>query len=185
MLDVEIEKKAMLSKSDFDKLKDLYDYKSITQTNYYFDDKSCNLHKNRIALRVREKQSSIKFTLKDKRSQKSNHHCIEVSSYISKEMLNEFLKTGIINSCDISDYLYDVNYEKLELITKFETKRLVKEFDDYKLFLDHTVFDNKEDYELEIESHSLEICTKVFEEYCSKYDLVETTNTKLYRALSN
>ncbi len=185
MKDIEIEKKALIDKALYNQLKSLFATDSFSQVNYYFDDEMQTLKTNHIALRVREKQDVIKFTIKDKRSQSSVNHCIEVSDVISKDDLHEVIKHGVINSTVINDYLSDVDFSKLTLRAKFTTNRIVKHFDDYKIFLDHTIFNNHEDYELEVEATSLEKCEEVFAELCSKYNLQESLETKLFRALNN
>ncbi len=184
MNDIEIEKKSLISKELYDQLKSLFDAESFSQVNYYFDDDNHTLKTNNIALRVREKKDVIKFTIKDKRAQSSVNHCIEVSDLIYKEDLNEIINNGVINSTLINGYLSDVGFSKLKLIAKFTTHRIVKRFDDYKIFLDHTIFNNHEDYELEVEASNITKCSEVFAELCSKYDLQESLETKLFRAIN-
>lgn len=182
---IEIERKALLTKEIYDKFCNGVESKKFTQENFYFD---CNniLKDNEVALRIRVKNDSYKFTIKDKKYDDGNHYYIEVDQRIDKQIFNLFLETGILPDGEIKNYFNENSLlvEKFSLLTKITTHRIVKEFDDYTLFLDHNEFDSFSDYELEIEAINFEVCNNVFTTICGDYNLEENTATKLYRALN-
>ncbi len=184
---IEIERKALLIKECFNNIKlELGSCKTFVQTNHYFDTKHDDFKNNDLALRIRVKDDSCKYTIKHKQYDGKNHYYIEVSDYLSREEVEETLNSGVIKSRKIVDYLEKLNisFDSVINIVSMTTYRNVYKFDEYTLFLDHTVMPNHEDYELEIEASSHQLCDKYFKYYANKYSLIENTKTKLARALT-
>ncbi len=186
MLSLEIEKKALLDKDTYNLIIDSIDSKPFIQKNYYFDDNNKRLYKASMALRVREKNGKFKLTLKDKSDPTIG--IVEVSSIITKNDFNKFVEGRYLIDDTILEYLSkkDIVLETLTNLVSFTTKRIKVNLDDHILFLDETTFENGVvDYELEVESSSIELCKKCFDAYADKFKIKETHSTKIERGYIN
>ncbi len=184
MVEKEIEIKSMLDKSTYEELLKQLERNEFSQINHYFDSEDFSLKSQNMALRVREKDGNYKLTLKVKKDAILTH---EISDVLDREQFCELLNNRYVNTENVANYLQDCNLGSLKLVNiiSFETIRNVVEFKDYKLFLDHTIYDNSEDFELEIEAKSVEVCKQTFAFYAKKYNLTRNYVTKIARAYKN
>lgn len=150
MTHLEIEYKTLLTKSEFLRLQEEFSSQSlIKQTNYYIDTPDFQLKKNRFSLRIRILEHRAELTLKQPLEIGNIEHNQELSLSDAKELIQHFsLPDGKINeiltqsTCPLSE---------LSCWGSLHTRRLEKK-DGIGLFaLDENHYNNRIDYELEVE----------------------------------
>lgn len=156
---IEIEAKVLLSEEEYltlIKYLHLERYKKIKQTNHYVDSVDRKLKANDIALRIRENEDFV-LTLKTPLSE----GLLEKNQTISWRDYSDLEEQGIFPNGDIKNFLEICGFNPLELkvLASLTTYRIELELNDGLLCLDENVYGakgNKRDYELEIESTSME-----------------------------
>ena len=156
---IEIEAKVLLSEEEYltlIKYLHLERYKKIKQTNHYVDSVDRKLKSNDIALRIREKEDFI-LTLKTPLSE----GLLEKNQTISWRDYSDLEEQGIFPNGDIKNFLEicGFNTRELKVLASLTTYRIELELNEGILCLDENVYginNNKRDYELEIESTSME-----------------------------
>lgn len=183
---IEIEFKNLLTESEYTNLiKELKLSKksTFTQENIYFDTPDFSLKEKKLALRIRIKENQAEITLK------SPHkgHLLETNMSINiseaKIILqkNSFIPTGMIKEVLES---YGINLiSSLHIFARLKTERVEKKSQDSIIVLDKSRYADQVDYELEVESLSVEAGTKLFNTLLEKYSIPrrETPN-KIARA---
>lgn len=188
MQNIEIEFKALLTKDVYEEiLSNACDVEKFKQVNHYFETENDTLKNNKMALRVRVKDSCNKITVKCLMdSDKVLYN--EVSDFLGLCETRNMIENRTIESKIIIDYLNengieDVHFPKYNVFT---TNRAVCHYDNHVLFLDETIYENGEvDYELEIESENYEDCKNSFFNYAQKYNLENSNVHKIERAIVN
>lgn len=181
---IEIEAKALVGPTDYEKLRSLYkDYPSYTQTNYYVDDDSFLLRKEGFALRVREKEGLYEMTLKTPLSQ----GLLEKNCAWSKATFEAFEKDGIFPDGDIKRFLtmLDIDVSTLRIKTSLTTCRVDVPYLNGKLSIDKNDYSGKTDYEVELEFNNLRDAESNLKELLEKNGIAYVPNkkTKVARAL--
>jgi len=156
---IEIEAKVLLSEEEYltlIKYLHLERYKKIKQTNHYVDSVDRKLKSNDIALRIRENEDFI-LTLKTPLSE----GLLEKNQTISWRDYSDLEEQGIFPNGDIKNFLEicGFNTRELKVLASLTTYRIELELNEGILCLDENVYginNNKRDYELEIESTSME-----------------------------
>jgi len=182
---IEIEAKALVSQSDYQKLVARFaGEKAYVQTNYYIDTPTFVLRKEGFALRIREKEGLYEMTLKTPLSE----GLLEKNCAWGKERFDEFLKKGVFPEGDIKRFLtmLDINVADLKILTSLTTKRIDVEYEGGKLSLDENHYSGLTDYEIELEHNSMVDATSNLEKLFGEEGIpfVLSTKTKISRALS-
>ena len=154
---IEIEAKVLLLKEDYLKVIDglnLKKYKKFKQTNYYIDTLDSLLKKIGIVLRIREKEDTFELTLKTPLSE----GVLEKNEDISWKAMEDMKDNNIFPEGGIKKFLaiLGVKVEDLRILTSLKTERISVDYNGYKLDLDKSTYSGITDYELEIESSSME-----------------------------
>ena len=162
----------MLNKHQYDALLEYAssfpNRKSFTLINYYFDDKDLSLRKHHHMLRIRNiDSSSYEVTLKVK-GEKGD---LEINYPISYDEVNELIKAFDYNNDEINGYIRKVTSKPIRYITSLKTERIEIEFSDYLFVLDKNYYSNIIDYNLEIESTSIEKANETIKKYCDQYGM--------------
>lgn len=184
--EIEIEFKNLLTKEEYEKLSSEYfntHTDSYKQRNSYYDTNSFQLKKANCALRIRIKEQDAEITLK---SPFKGYHkelnipltieeaerLISAQSISLPEQVSQFLKK--ITHLDITH---------VSKVTELTTERIEKNYKDCLLVLDKSWYSDKIDYELEIESPSIEKGQAVFNSILNSHAIPkrETLN-KIARA---
>lgn len=188
MNEIEIEFKALLNKNTYEELlKSISDAVTFKQVNHYFDTEDEILRRNKMALRVRVKDTCIKMTVKSLIDEEKALYN-EISDFLGNCEVKRVLNNKVIESDIIIEYLKEqgIHATQFPKSNVFTTHRTVCQFDDHTLFLDETIYENGiTDYELEIESENYEDCKKSFHNYAQKYDLEHSMTHKIERAIRN
>lgn len=140
MITQEIEKKALLSQSEYQACIDHFidkPMKQVEQINYYYDDDVHTFFKRNETLRVRQIENFLELQFK---YDKSYHRNVRTS----KELIDtvQYLPESVL--------IHDV---KTKCIGSMLTKRKMIEYNQYILFLDKNYYLGILDYEIEIESN--------------------------------
>lgn len=126
----------------------------IDNTNYYFDTDDFSLTKNDIVLRLRLiNGKNPTLTLKIK---KSDNECTEISEQLNHIQLDKLLNNNIFPSSDIFKELnkYSIYPSFLSKKGKLKNVRFEIKEDDCLIVLDKNEYNNKIDYDIEIEASS-------------------------------
>ena len=121
-------------------------------------------------LRIREIDDSEKeLTLKIKERDGD----IEITHNIESEEEYQKLLSGNINNLDIEKEISSRggDIKSLGVITTLTTERVEVEFDDHLLVIDKNFYNNKIDFNLEVESTSRELAKEYLEKVISKYGI--------------
>lgn len=150
--EIEIEFKNILTLAEFQYLLSSYPFPKVPQEqiNYYFETNRLDLHKNRCALRIRKKNDVYQLTLKEPHTD----GILETHTTLSKKEALNWLSDNIMYKGNVGDQLERVPIEpkSLHYIGKLHTTRYEVGIEDNLLVLDHSVYNNHSDYELEIET---------------------------------
>ena len=138
---IENEFKIMLDKSQYEKLLEIYDFKTKVQVNHYYDTDDLQMSARHITVRVRELDG--KFFLQMKLPANAEFSRVELEKELDgvPEILAGFVLTAV----------FDVDCPELKHIGTLKTTRSVWKFDGGELDLDRSEYFDKTDYELEIE----------------------------------
>lgn len=138
---IENEFKIMLNKAQYEKLLEMYDFKTIVQVNHYYDTDDLQMSARHITVRVRELDG--RFFLQMKLPTGTEHSRVELSKEL--ESLPETLSAEELTE------LSGVDCPEAKHIGTLKTTRSVWKFDGGELDLDRSEYFDKTDYELEIE----------------------------------
>lgn len=152
--EVEIEFKNLLSYAEFISVKTHFKIKDedfVEQRNYYFDTLEFSLAKHKSALRIREKKAEYELTLKQPHANGLLETNIPVPKHeaISFIRKNEFPKSAIEMKRIFAEIGLDSN--ELTYLGELVTYRCEFEYKNGLLALDHSVYLDVEDYEIEYE----------------------------------
>ena len=138
---IENEFKIMLTKEQYEKLFEIYDFKTIVQVNHYYDTDDLQMSARHITVRVRELDD--KFFLQMKLPANAEFSRVELEKELDgvPEILAGFVLTAV----------FDVDCPELKHIGTLKTTRSIWKFDGGELDLDRSEYFDKTDYELEIE----------------------------------
>jgi uncharacterized protein YjbK len=180
---IEIEFKNLLTKGEYEKLLkafEVMDEQIICQTNHYFDTPNFTLKELGSALRTREKKDHYEMTLK----QPADVGLLETTQTLSK---NEFLAAitkGILPKGIIHERLELLNIllTDLEYFGSLTTKRAEFTYKAGLLVLDHSLYLNTEDYEVEYEVEDFQRGQLDFKELLEQYNIpLRRTPNKIAR----
>ena len=154
---IEIEAKSLISEDEYEKIIDklnLGKYRKFKQTNYYIDTEDRFLKRNGIALRIREKDENFELTLKTPLSE----GLLEKNENISWRGLDNLKNKQIFPEGNIKKFLeiLGVSIKELKVLTSFTTERISMDYSIYHIDLDKNIYSIIVDYELEVESSSME-----------------------------
>ncbi|MCO7126197.1 CYTH domain-containing protein [Sporolactobacillus shoreicorticis] len=151
--ELEIEYKNMLTGDEFAKLCTAFGLKTSSffkQVNYYFDTPTFALMDKKTVLRIRAVGAQYDFTLK----QPHNGAILETHQELDDEESRSMIQLGIVPSGEIEQAVtkIGVDADQLVLIGELTTKRCQFPYRSGKLFLDHSLYLDHNDYELEYEA---------------------------------
>lgn len=154
---IEIEAKVLLLKDEYDTIIEklnLSKYRKIKQTNHYIDTPDRYLKKNGIALRIREKEEEFELTLKTPLSE----GLLEKNENISWRDFENLSEKNVFPEGNIKKFLLilGVKVSELKILTSLCTERISVDYDGFGIALDKNIYSSIVDYELEVESSSIE-----------------------------
>jgi uncharacterized protein YjbK len=149
---LEIEFKNMLTKEEYEQLLQLFkiaDDDIFTQENHYFDTANFALKQKGTALRIRSKKQGFEMTLK----QPAEIGLLETNQLITAEEANKAISTGKLPAGTILRILVadGIPFDSLEYFGSLITNRIEFPYKQGLLVLDHSIYLNCEDFEMEFE----------------------------------
>ena len=152
---LEIEYKTMLDKEEYQSLLPLFaDTELVVQTNHYIDTPDQLIRKEKMALRVRTFTDQAELTLKVPEDVGHFEYNQDLNPEETKEILqHQQFPDGEIKNLLISK---EIPVEHLAVWGSLTTERFEKETDAGLVALDHSLYLDTEDYELEIEVETAE-----------------------------
>lgn len=180
--EVEIEFKNLLTKSEYDRLNHSYPFptQAVEQINHYFETPDFQLKKNGSALRIREKKDGFVLTLKEPHDE----GLLETHDPLTKQEMESWLKNQPLAKENVYHQLetLGISFEDLKYYGSLKTFRKEVELDEILLVLDHSMYNNHEDYELELEASDKVSGERVFLEILEKHSIpVRKTPNKIER----
>ena len=152
---LEIEYKTLLDKEEYQSLLPLFaDTELVVQTNHYIDTPDQLIRKEKMALRVRTFTDQAELTLKVPET--VGH--FEYNQALSPEETKEILQQQQFPDGEIKNLLESkgIPVEQLAVWGSLTTERFEKETAAGLVALDHSLYLDTEDYELEIEVETAE-----------------------------
>ncbi len=180
---IEIEFKNMLTKMEYEKiLKELQIDKKLIfkQENHYFDTPDFALKEQGSALRIRKKAKSYELTLK----QPATVGLLETNQLISEEEAINAIQSNKLPAGKIKAYIEEagISFAELEYFGSLETKRVEFDYQNGLLVLDHSLYLNNEDYELEYEAENYQEGKERFSSILMQFNIPERiTKNKIQR----
>ncbi|MFC4735348.1 CYTH domain-containing protein [Bacillus daqingensis] len=179
--EMEIEFKQLLTNSLFEKMIRHYEMPTpFRQENHYFETEDMALREKGAALRVRVKDNSLEFTLK----QPSGEGLLETNQSITYDAFEAFKADGRLPKGETADQLRSfLGYEpSLNWLGSLVTERMEKKVPEGLLVFDKSTYAGVTDYELEFESASYEEGKVFFENLLSEWKLSwNTPDNKIRR----
>lgn len=155
---IENEFKVMLTAEQYENLRKLYDFATLTQVNHYFDTDALEMSERHITVRVRELDG--RFFLQMKLPTSVNFSRVELSKEL--ETLPETLSGAELSA------LSGVECPDVKRLGALKTTRSVWKFDGGEVDLDRSEYFGKTDFELEIEFTDEQAARTVLNEISSK-----------------
>ena len=163
----EFEDKCLINESDYyNIISNEKIISSVTQTNYYFDNKDY-LKDNNMALRIREKDSIYELTLKTK----TNNGNVEKNIDIDVNIFNNMINNHVLDK-QLCEQL-EIPISTFNSLKVIKTTRSSFNFNDHIVEVDFNTFNQTHDYEIEIESSSLEVANSVLNQLLDKYNITK------------
>lgn len=149
---IEIEFKNLITETEFHLLLKTFNITNkdfFTQVNHYFDTKEFELKQLNSALRIREISGSYELTLK----KPAKEGLLEINDRLNKNEAQQFLNEIIIPEGEVGNELKKLNIkiEELTLLGSLRTDRAEVKYKEGLLVLDHSFYNDQEDYEVEYE----------------------------------
>lgn len=155
--ELEIEFKNLLSKKEYLQLVNHFELAKedfFTQENSYFDTQQSDLKMQNAALRIRLKKDFAELTLKTPHQ----NHMLETTNILSLKDAKELLADkSFVPKGEIAANLEKIGLKSntpVYLVANLKTKRAEKAIkDEFLVVLDQSWYDDKVDYELEVEAN--------------------------------
>lgn len=170
---LEIEFKTFINKEQYEKLLNKFDLtnKIFKQTNYYFDDDSYSLLKDKVVLRIRQKDK-YKLTKKEKGKTGNNESSLYLTDVEAKTMINKGFDASIIGINKFVTTQYQLT-----------TYRAKTPYLGCTLFFDKSEYLDKIDYEIELEVNDYDEGLKIFNNFLKENNIeYNKSNSKAERA---
>lgn len=142
---IEKELKILVSKDEFDKVVNSYDFTTPwSQTNTYYDTPSQYVRSLNGACRIRTIGDRKIFTLKIRISPDSH---IELEKEVGVDTMTKISDEEVLGWIN----KYEIPIEELRSIISFTTNRRIYDLEDAEFCADETIFSSHTDYEIEYE----------------------------------
>lgn len=151
---IEIEFKNLLTKEEFDRLTSFFHLSEndfVQQENHYFDTELFQLKELGIALRIRAKNNRYVLTLKEP----AHVGLLETHQPLSEQEALTAIRTSLLpKEGEVMEKIarLGIKSEMLVLFGSLTTFRAEKVYKNGLIVLDHSRYENKEDFEAEFEA---------------------------------
>ena len=157
-MNMEYEARVMINENQYSSVIDFYlkqgkECHKLVNLNYYYDDDKMTISNNHHVLRLREiNEVNHELTLKIK----GDNGDIEINRHLTSSEMNELMDQVNISDVEIIERLKEIGVDlaNLKLVAKLKTERIEIQEEDYLLVIDKNYYNDKIDYNLEVESTS-------------------------------
>lgn len=180
---LEIEFKNMLTKQEYEQLLQQFQIDEgqiFSQENHYFDTTDFALKSVGAALRIRRKKEQYEMTLK----QPAAVGLLETNQTVSGKEAAQAIQFGVLPSGRIKTMIEQkgIPVSAIHYFGSLVTKRVELKYKIGLLVLDHSIYLNNEDYELEYEVCDYDKGKEVFFNFLQRYQIPERkTKNKIRR----
>lgn len=180
---IEIEFKNLITRDEFIALMNFLKLKSedfIKQENHYFDTPDFLLKEKGSALRIRQKNGSFELTLK----QPHPDGLLETNEDLTESQAAKMIRTGKIPVELIKQSIEElgIKTDNVQYFGTLTTKRAEKEYKNGLAVLDHSLYLEKEDFELEFEVDNRDEGESIFVNLLQQLNIpVRNTENKIKR----
>lgn len=171
---LEIEFKNMLSKQQFEALKNAFSLTESdfhTQANHYFDTPDFALKAQKCGLRIREVADRFECTLKEPAA---GIGLLETTDLLTADAVRDVIEHGqAIDAPEVHARLVarGIDEQNLQLLGTLSTTRAEINYKGGLLVLDHSVYADTEDYELEYEVADEQAFKQIFLDLLAQFDI--------------
>lgn len=182
--EIEIEFKNMLTKTEYEALLQHFNinYDTIqAQVNHYFDTPDERLKQHLSGLRIRQTTTKIVCTIKERSSE---HGHLETTDTLTKQQAEKMLLGEGFFAPEVEKrlQLLEVDPMNLHLIGTLSTKRVELELQGGTLVLDHSLYLNCDDYEVEYEANDEKLGQQIFQQFLVEHSIpVRPADKKIAR----
>ena len=171
MQEIEIELKNELNDEEYTYLKNTLfkEAQMKEQTNHYFETSDFQLKNASSALRIRFKKGSYVSTLKEPQSEGLLETHDELDNEGAKAWMNGHVSLGPNIRKQIEKL--NISEKSIQYYGQLTTYRQEIQKDDCLLVLDHSIYHQQEDYELEIEAPSTQKAENMLQEILTTYQI--------------
>jgi len=180
---IEIEFKNILTKKEYEHLLKFFKVDTnqiFKQENHYFDTPNFSLKSKETALRIRKKGLNFEMTLK----QPADVGLLETNQTISEAEAQLAFRFGKLPIGIIQRLIEEseIPFSTLEYFGSLITERVEFEYQKGLLVLDHSIYLDTEDYELEYEVKNYQNGKKIFIELLEQFKIpARLTENKIRR----
>ena len=169
---IEIEFKNILTKNEYEQLLKFFKVDKnhiFKQENHYFDTPNFALKSKETALRIRKKGLKYEMTLK----QPAAVGLLETNQTISEDEAQLAIHFGKLPTGIIQRLIEEIEipFSTLEYFGSLITERVEFEYQKGLLVLDHSIYLDTEDYELEYEVENYQNGEKLFSDLLEKFKI--------------
>jgi uncharacterized protein YjbK len=181
--EIEIEFKNLLTLEEYQQVYQFLPFESvelIEQTNYYFESSDFKLREQGAALRIRKKNDQWVLTLK----QPHEEGLLETHDSLTEEEANLWIQNKMLEKPHTKKQLHElgISVDELNYLGSLTTRRKEMAYKDTTVVLDHSLYYDQEDFELEVEAPSKQQGETVFEEILASCDIPKRrTDNKIKR----
>ncbi|MBP2076579.1 CYTH domain-containing protein [Oceanobacillus polygoni] len=171
--EIEIEFKNLLEKEEYHRLLQNISFPSQgkLQINHYFETEEFSLKEQGCAIRIREKHGKYTLTLKEPHPD----GLLETHDSLTEQEALSWINGTIIPKSNTSKQLLEKNIqpEKLIYCGSLSTLRRELSYKDVLLVLDYSTYNNKEDFELEIEANTKASGLQMFNQLLEEHNIIQ------------
>ena len=178
--ELEIEFKNVVTKEQYENLLGKFHVTEemiVRQTNHYFDTKDFHLKKLFSGLRIRETQSKIVCTLKERTAE--NIH-LETTDLLTKEQAELMLLGNGFFAESVKAKLLElaIPTEQLSVFGTLTTDRVELSYKGGTIVFDHSFYLNCDDFEVEYETDEENLGKEIFDSFLNENNIPKVTADK-------
>lgn len=174
-VNMEYEARVMITENQYSLVKDFYlktnlECHQLVNINYYYDDDKLTITNNSHVLRLRAiDDSKYELTLKIK----GENGDVEINKPLTSFEIRDIQNQINVSDEDIIKQLKSINVDlaNLKLIAKLKTERIEVVLINSLLVIDKNYYNDKIDFNLEVESISKSDAVALLKEICEQFDI--------------
>ena len=188
-INLEYEERVMITENQYSQIVNeysKYEGKEVVNVNYYFDYENLQLTNSGMVLRARNINDQIfELTLKIKQENGD----MEVNHPLTSTEFNDIIENEEIPDSEVLVLLKskNIDLDRIKLITSLKTERIEIQFPEYLFVIDKNYYNDKVDFNLEVESTSKKLAKDYLNQIISKFNIENKKDyiSKSRRAIYN